>query len=271
MFDFKRFLVTISAHIAHVRFNRPQKANALDEIGWQELRQLFEQLDQMDEVRVVVLSGEGKQFCAGADQSFLMGAFSKLQDESKGHASERLHQLVLELQASVNVIECCRKPVLATIHGACVGGGVDIVTACDMRYVTSDAFFAISEIDLGIVADLGTLQRLPKIIPQGIARELAYTGGRLPAEKALAIGLVNKVYVDKGAMLAGVMEIAAQIAGKSPLAIRGSKQVLNYSRDHSVAEGLAQVAWWNAGMLINQDLTEAFTAKMAKREPDFRG
>jgi len=267
---FERFLVTIKDHIAHVRINRPDKANALDEIGWTELKEIFETLDHTEEARVIVLSGEGERFCAGADQEFLMQGVLKAQDESRGHGSELIYHSVLELQAQVSAAEKCRKPVLAAIHNACVGGAVDIITACDICYATEDAFFTIAEIDLGIVADLGTLQRLPKILPKGVVAELAYTGRRMGAAEAKERGLVNTVYPDKETMLAAVLEIARVIASKSPLAIRGSKMTLNHTRDHTVEEGLRHIAAWNAATIINQDLTEAFTAMMQKREAKFR-
>ncbi|MEM7535080.1 MAG: crotonase/enoyl-CoA hydratase family protein [Chloroflexota bacterium] len=268
--DFQRFLVTIEDHIAHVRINRPEKANALDATAWIELKQVFETLDRTPDVRVIVLSGEGKRFCAGADQSFLTQGVLKANDESTGHAREVLYQDILDLQAQVSAAEKCRKPVLAAIHNACVGGAVDIVTACDMCYATEDAFFAIAEIDLGIVADLGTMQRLPKILPKGVVREMAYTGRRMGAAEAKERGLVNEVYADKEMMMAGVMEIARTIASKSPLAIRGSKITLNHTQDHSIEEGLRHIAGWNAGMLFNHDLMEAFTAMMEKRKANFR-
>ena len=267
---YTRFLVEIEAHIAQVSINRPDKANALDGAGWDELGQIFTALDEDPSVRVVILSGEGKRFCAGADQQFLLQGVMYLNDDSPGHAREQLHRDILRLQGHISAIENCRKPVLAAVHNACVGGAVDIISACDCRYATEDAFFSIAEIDLGIVADLGTLQRLPKVIAPGLARELAYTGRRLSAAEALSTGLVNQLFPDREAMLATVRDIASQIAGKSPLAIRGSKQVLNYSRDHSVAAGLAQVASWNAGMLLSQDLSEAFSALMERRSPTYR-
>ncbi|MEM7130593.1 MAG: crotonase/enoyl-CoA hydratase family protein [Chloroflexota bacterium] len=268
--QYQRFLVTTDERIAHVRFNRPEKANALDAVGWAELKEIFEALDHAHDVRVIVLSGEGKRFCAGADQEFLAGGVLSANDESAGHAREALYYGILKLQDQISAIEACRKPVLAAIHGACVGGAVDIISACDCCYATEDAFIAIAEIDLGIVADLGTLQRLPNILPKGIMRELAYTGRRMAAAEAKERGLFNAVYADKETMTTQVMAIARMIASKSPLAIRGSKQVLNYSQDHSVEEGLRHIATWNAGMLLNHDLNEAFTAMMEKREAKFR-
>jgi len=268
--DFERFLITVDNHIAHVRINRPDKANALDGQGWIELKQLFQTLDQMEEVRVIVFSGEGKAFCAGADLNFLMEGPAKAAGQSPGRAREKLYHDLIEFQSQVSAAEVCRKPVLGAIHGACVGGALDIITAFDMRYATADAFFAIAEIDLGIVADIGTLQRLPKLIPDGIVRELTYTGRRFYAAEAKEMGLINTIYENKDEMMAAVMEIAQTIAEKSPLAIRGAKETLKYTRDHNVAESLRQVATWNAGMLLSDDLTEAMTAYMAKRKPEFK-
>jgi enoyl-CoA hydratase len=160
--------------------------------------------------------------------------------------------------------------VLAAIHGACIGGGVDLICACDMRYCSADAFFSIKEIDIGMTADVGTLQRLPKIIGDGMARELAYTGRKVTGEEAREIGLVNRVFASPDALQAGVMEIAATIAAKSPLSIRGIKEMIVYARDHSVADGLNYIATWNAAMLMSADLKEAMMAGMEKRTPKFR-
>jgi enoyl-CoA hydratase len=178
--------------------------------------------------------------------------------------------MILQLQDSLSCLERARMPVIAAVQGGCVGGGVDMITACDMRYCSEDAFFCIQEINIGIIADVGTLQRLPKIIPSGMARELAYTGRRLPARRAREIGLVNEVYPTQEAMLAGVMEIAREIAGHSPLAVSGSKEMLNYARDHSVEEALNYIATWQAGMFQPDDVREALGAKQDKRKPAFQ-
>lgn len=267
--QYETYLVDIADKIAHVRFNRPDKANSLAQTGWDELEAIFKYLDLCTDVRVIVLSGEGKNFCAGIDLEMFMGLAQDLGLKDEGRKREALRRNVHRLQAPINAIENCSKPVLAAIHRACVGGAVDIITACDMRYCTSDAFFSIEEINIGMVADLGTLQRLPKLIGEGVVRELAYTGRRMLADEAREHQLVNQVYDDKDAMMTGVMQIAKTIASKSPLAIRGTKQVLNYSRDHSVADGLEYIATWNAAMLISNDITEAMTAKMTGRPAEF--
>lgn len=266
---YQTFLLEVSEHIADVRFNRPDKANALDEIGWNELQSIFELLDQRSDVRVVILSGEGKHFCSGIDLQMFAAFQQDLHDGDAGRKREAIRQTVLRLQDTVTAIQKCRKPVLAAVHRACVGGGVDITSACDMRYATEDAFFSIAEIDVGMVADLGTLQRLPKLLGMGIVRELAYTGRRMLAEEALQRSFINQVFPDQETMMEEVRKIAATIASKSPLSIRGTKQVLNHAQDHSIADGLEYIATWNAGMFLSHDLEEAVTAKMMGREPKF--
>ncbi len=261
--------VGIEGGIARVALNRPQKRNALDEAGWRELEQVFHRLNDDPTVRVVVLRGEGKHFCAGIDLALLMSLPQQIADDCQGRSREKLHRLVQALQRPINAIENCRKPVLAAVHNACVGAGVDIITACDMRYATAGAFFAVAEIDMWLVADLGTLQRLPRLVGEGRAREMAYTGRRVTAAEAERMGLVNRVFDTKDEMMAAVLATAETIAAKSPLVIRGTKEVLNFSRDHSVTEGLRHVAVWNAAMLMSNDLMEAFQASLQGRSPEF--
>jgi enoyl-CoA hydratase len=262
--------VKIENFIANVVLNRPEKANAIGKSGWEEIKSTFESLDENDEVRVIILTGgESKHFCAGIDLELLMSVSQDML-KCEGRKREKLRKQVLNLQAPINAIENCSKPVLAAIHGGCIGGGVDIVSACDIRYCTDDAFFTIKEIDMGMVADLGTLQRLPKIIGSGIVREMAYTGRNVMGKEAERIGLVNNSYSTKEEMLEKVTEIAKSIASKSPLSIRGTKHILKHSRDHSVPEGLNYMATYNAAMLISDDLMEAFAAKMGKREAVFK-
>lgn len=265
--NFETLSLSIDSHIAQVQLNRPDKANAMNLPMWGELQTCFEYLSDASEVRVIVLSGAGKHFCSGID----LGMFSSVLDDGAEPArkAEALRQTILRLQANLTAIEKCRKPVLAAIHGSCVGGGIDMVSCCDMRYCSEDAGFSIKEIDVGMTADVGTLQRLPHIIPQGVVRELAYTGRTMKADEAQQSGLVNRCFADRDALMAGVMEIAADIAGKSPLAIRGTKEMLVYTRDHSVADGLNYIATWNAGMLSAADVTAAVSARMENKLAEF--
>ena len=253
--------VSIQGHIATVRLNRPDKANAMNAVMWQDIRRAFDWLDTQPEARVAVLEGEGKHFTAGIDLQMMMGLAPQIEDPCDGRTREGLRRVILDMQDTLTSLERCRKPVLVAIHGACVGGGIDLICAADMRYCSADAYFSIKEIDIGMVADVGTLQRLPKLIGgQGLVRELAYTGRRVEAAEARDIGLVNRVFDSREALQAGVREIAASIASKSPLSIRGTKEQLNYARDHSVADGLNYIATWNAAMLMSEDLSKAMMA-----------
>ena len=268
--QFETLEVSLENHIATVRLNRPDKANAMSATMWQEIRQAFQWVDTTPEARVAVLQAEGKYFTAGIDLQMMMGLGAHVADDCDGRMREKLRRLILDLQDTLTSLERCRKPVLAAIHGGCIGGGIDLITCADMRYASEDAYFTIKEIDIGMVADVGTLQRLPKLIGQGITRELAYTGRIFGAEEAKAIGLVNRVFATRETLYAGVHEIAASIAAKSPLSIRGTKEMLNYARDHSVADSLNYIATWNAAMLQSQDLMGAMAANMAKKVPVFK-
>ncbi|GAB3505160.1 Clp protease/crotonase-like domain-containing protein [Emticicia fontis] len=261
--------LSIENHIAHVILNRPEKANALNQSAWDEIKEIFENLDENPEVRVIVMEGgESNHFCAGIDLSLLMSV-SQTDITCEGRRREKVRKDVFRLQAPINAIENCSKPVLVAVHGGCIGGGIDLICACDMRYCTEDAYFTIKEIDMGMVADLGTLQRLPKLIGDGLVREMAYTGRNVDGKEAEKIGIVNRAFSDKHTMLEEVFKIAAMIASKSPLSIRGTKHILLHTRDHSVADGLNYMATWNAAMLLSNDLQEAFMAKTQKRESNF--
>ena len=263
--------VTLADHIATVTLNRTDKANAMNWAMWQDIRSAMQWVDRTPEARVAIIEGEGRLFTSGIDLSMMMGLQGQIKDDCDGRMREKLRQLILELQDTLTSIERCRKPVIAAIHGGCIGGGVDLISCTDMRYCSADAYFTIKEIDIGMVADVGTLQRLPKLIGnQGIVREMAYTGRRVEAAEAREIGLVNRVFDSREALQAGVREVAAQVAAKSPLSIRGTKEMLNYSRDHSVADGLNHIATWNAAMLMSTDLTAAMMAGMAKQTPQFK-
>lgn len=258
----------VTNNIAHLQLNRPDRANAMNRPMWQELGDAMAWIDSTPEVRVVVLSGNGKHFCAGID----LGMLNELIDDSiscEGRKREALRGQILWLQRQLTAIENCRKPVLAAIHGACVGGAVDMITACDIRYCTAGSAFSIKEIDIGIVADVGTLQRLPRLIGEGLMRELAYTGRNFDGQEATAMGLSNACFADQDALMTHVFSIAATIAGKSPLSIRGSKDVILYSRDHSIEDGLNYVATWNAGMMISEDIKTALRAQKKGETPVF--
>lgn len=259
--------LSLDHHVLEVSLNRPEQANAMNPPMWRELQQAFEWADETAEVRAVILSGQGKHFCAGIDLA--MFADIQFEHDDPCRANEHFFGHVRGLQKNLQALQACRKPVLAAIHGACVGGGIDMTCYADMRYASADAFFCVKEIDIGIVADVGTLQNLPDLIPEGLVRELAFTGRNMAAEEARQAGLVNRVYDDREALLEGVREIARSIAEKTPLATRGTKQVLNYTRDHSVEDGLQYVALWNAAMMSKVDVQEAMAAKLERRKPAF--
>ena len=219
---------------------------------------------------MIVVSSTGKHFCAGMDISvFTDGGLENDDDIETGRARANFRYKVLHLQDTFNAFERARMPVLAAIQGGVVGGAVDMVTAADCRYATENAWFCIEEINIGMTADVGTLQRLPKLIPEGIVREMAYTGERMPASRAKEVGLVNEVYADQPAMLDAVMSIAERIASRSPLAVHGTKEMINYTRDHSVEDSLRYMATWQTGMFQPADLVESFAARMENREPKY--
>jgi enoyl-CoA hydratase/carnithine racemase len=267
--DHERLDVQLAGAVATITLNRPDKANALDLPMWREMAAAMRWLDTTPAARVAILRGAGTRFTAGIDLATLASLRAGIADPCEGRTRENLRRLILELQDAFNAIERCCKPVLAAVHGACIGGGVDLVTACDLRYCSADALFSVREIDLGMTADVGTLQRLPRLIGEGMARELAYTGRNVDGREACELGLVNRCYDTPEALLAGVQEIAAVIAAKSPLAIRGTKAMITYARDHPVADALNHVATWNAAMLLSADLAEAVTAAREKRPPRF--
>lgn len=268
MSEYQAFRVELADNIAHVQINRPEKINAMNAAFWTEVVDIFRWIDDTDAVRVVVLSGAGKHFSSGIDLMLLAGVANEL-GKDVGRNARLLRRKILELQSSFNAVDNCRKPVLAAIQGYCLGGAIDLISACDMRYAAADAQFSIKEIDIGMAADVGTLQRLPRIIGDGMLRELAYTGRTFGAEEALDIGLVNRTFADASGLLDGVMEIAREIAAKSPIAVAGTKEMLSYMRDHRIDDGLEYVATWNAAMLQSNDLRVAIAAHMSKQKPEF--
>ena len=256
--------------IAHVRLSRPGAFNAMNRDFWNELPVIVRDIDDHARARCIVISSTGKHFTAGMDLSVFDGltapeAASAQADHATAMEAFRRH--VHHLQDAFSCLDRARMPVLVAIQGACIGGGVDLVSACDIRYATADAYFCIQEINIGMTADVGTFPRLCKLIPEGWVRELAYTGRRLPAAKAKEIGLVNEVFESHEALLAQVLATAREIAGKSPLAVAGSKVMINHARDHTIADSLDYIATWQTGMLSGAHLAEAFSARQAKREP----
>lgn len=263
------FDCTISNGIAHLVLKRGDALNTMTPAFWRELPAILRKIDDEAAARVVVLSSTGKHFSAGMDLSVFASGLGIPQGAELGRQREAMRRLVLALQDSFNAVEQVRMPVLAAVQGGCIGGAVDMICAADVRYCTEDAYFCIQETNLGMTADVGTLQRLPHLIPQGFVRELAYTGRKLPAKKAHALGLVNEVYPTHAAMLEGVMETAREIASKSPLTIAGCKETITYSRDHSVPDSLNYIAAWQSGMFQQADVVEAMRARAEKREPEF--
>jgi enoyl-CoA hydratase len=250
------FDVDEADHVAHVQLRRPDELNTMIPAFWRELPQIVAEISDRGTARALVLSSSGRHFSAGMDLAVFGG----------GSNLDAVASPSVEADAPAELGRVrARMPVLAAVQGGCIGGAVDMVCAADLRYATADAFFCIQEINIGMTADVGTLQRLPKLIPEGVVREYAYTGRRMPAARAYELGFVNEVFVDHRSMLEGVHEIAAEIAAKSPLAVWGSKEMITYSRDHSVSDGLNYIATWQAGMFHSQDMIEEFTAKAAKR------
>jgi len=263
------FDITIENHIAHLQFNRPQQHNSMNKAFWREFPVALREIDQTGEARVLVISSTGKHFCAGMDLAVFQNPDPKMFGGEPGRRGEFMRRLVLQLQDCFTQMEAIRIPVLSAIQGGCIGGAVDMVCASDSRYCTDDAFFTVKETALGMTADLGTLQRLPQLIAPGLARELAYTSRKLKAEEALSCGFVNQVFDNAEQMLEGVMDIAKQIAANSPLAVAGSKNMLNYARDHSVSDSLQYMATWQSGMFQPNDLMLSMAAQMQKKPGEF--
>lgn len=263
---YRCFDVDITEGIAHVRLSRPDELNTMIREFWSELPEIVTGISDEGSARVVVISSTGRHFSAGMDLSVFTGG-DLHPDAELGRRQARMRSSAKALQWSFTALEKARVPVLAAIQGGCIGGAVDLVTACDLRYASADAFFTVMEINIGMTADVGTLQRLGTIVPEGVARELAFTGRRMSAQRAYEVGLVQEVYAGHEALLAGVLDTAREIAGKSPLAVWGTKVAMNYARDHGVDDALDQIATWQAGMFQQPDMLEAFTAKAEKRDP----
>jgi enoyl-CoA hydratase len=269
------FQVETRDKVAHIQLRRPEAFNTMTRAFWNELPEIVNRINDEASARVIVISSTGKHFCAGMDLSVFTDGQGMATEQGSSKAEPGRSRLgirseAMRLQQTFSCLDEARMPVLMAIQGGCVGGAVDMSTCADMRYATTDAFFVIQEINLAMTADVGTFPRLCHLLPQGVVRELAYSGRRLGARRALELGLVNELFDTQEQMLAHVMELAAEIATKSPLAVHGSKVMINYARDHSIRDGLDYVATWQAGMFNpTVDMFESFRAKQEKRMPVF--
>jgi enoyl-CoA hydratase len=257
------FTLTQQDHVAHLVLNRPEAMNTMQPAFWRELDEVLAQLHREGRSRALVISSTGKHFSAGMALETFGGAIAM--DDRTAEGRSAMFDLLTDMQSTFTRLETLRMPVIAAIQGGCIGGAVDMVTACCIRYATADAFFCIQEINIGMVADVGTLQRLPKLIPLGVVKELAYTGRRLPAARALGYGLVNEVFDSQESMLAAALQCAREIAAKPPVAIWGTKQVIHYARDHPVEDALRQMGWVQGAIWSNSHVREAVTAMKQKR------
>lgn len=249
MQDYKFLDASFHANVASVVLNRPEKANALQADLWFSLKSFFEWVKEVPDVHVVVISSHGKHFCAGIDLHFLRDAQKTLSENEGEMRKSKIEAFILELQSTFNAIERCGKPVIAAIHGQCIGAGVDLIAACDIRYASLDARFSIKEVELGIVSDTGSLQRLPHLMGLGVLSELAYTGREFSAEEALAFGMLNQCFSDEEALLEAANQTAQMIANKNTTTIQGIKEALLYARENRVKDSLLQVASVNAKIL----------------------
>ena len=269
--DWTCFNVTIEDGVAHIQLKRPEAMNSMIREFWNELPQIVRDIDDNARARAIVISSTGKHFSAGMDLAVFGGGGStsagQVQDRAINAEQQRRH--ILWLQECFSCLDEARVPVIAAIQGGCIGGAVDMTSACDIRYASADAFFCIQEINIGMTADVGTFPRLCKIIPEGWVREMAYTGRRMPAEKARQIGWVNEVLATPEECVAHALATAREIAAKSPLAVTGSKVMINYARDHTIRDGLDYIAVWQTGMFSGPHMGEAFKARAEKREAQF--
>jgi enoyl-CoA hydratase len=261
------FSLTTENHIAHLVLNKPDAMNTMHPTFWRELDQVLTDLHQHGQARALVISSTGKHFSAGMALETFAGAITMDDQSPEGRAA--IFDMLADMQATFTKLETLRIPVIAAIQGGCIGGAVDMVSACCIRYATPQTFFCIQEINIGMVADVGTLQRLPKLIPLAVVKELAYTGRRLDAQRALQYGLVNAIFDTEAAMLEAALQCAAEIASKPPIAIWGTKQAIHYARDHSVDDALKQMGWLQGAIWSNRHVMEAVMAMKTKRAGEF--
>ena len=262
------FEVERDGKVAHVKLSRPEALNTMTPAFWRELPAVITELSDAGDVRAVVLSSTGKHFCAGMDLSvFTSAGISPSGEAGRANATRRL--LVKALQRSFDAIEAARMPVVAAVQGGCIGGALSLVTACDLRYASADAFFVLQETNIGMTADVGALQRLPHIVGDGVVRELAFTGRRMPADRAREVGLVTEVFDTHSELVSAALDTAHEIARHSPLVLWGVKEALNHARDHSVAESLEFISLWQTGMLQTADMAAALMARSARTDPTY--
>lgn len=272
MTEFEYYQVEKKPPVAWVYLNRPEKKNAMNPPAWKEAPDVFKALDNDPDIRVIIVSGKGEGFCAGIDLMSMVGELPELMEPSqKGGVKSKLIQKIYPLQETMTCIEKCRKPVIAAVHGPCIGAGLDMITACDIRLGSADAIFSLREAAVGFVADVGVLQRLPHIVGQGITRELAFTAKNISAERAKQILLLNDVYENYDELMKGAEDMAMEIAQCSPLAVEASKDVLNYGIGKTIDDGLKYVASISTNIIPSDDLFEAVTAFTEKRKPKFTG
>ena len=261
------FALTTSNHVAHLVLNKPEAMNTMHPTFWRELEAVLTHLHHDGSARALVISSTGKHFSAGMALETFAGAIQMDDQSPEGRAA--IFDMLGDMQATFTKLETLRMPVIAAIQGGCIGGAVDMVTACCIRYATPQSFFCIQEINIGMVADVGTLQRLPKLIPLAVVKEMAYTGRRLGADRALQYGLVNAIFDTEEAMLAAALQCAAEIASKPPVAIWGTKQAIHYARDHSVDDSLKQMGWLQGAIWSNRHVMESVKAMKTKGAGDF--
>lgn len=270
--SYKVFEIEKKDHVAWVFMNRPDKLNACGPDFWREIIDVMREMDTDDDVRAVILAGRGKAFTTGIDLVGMVSEVPALTDPNvQGNKRFKFVKDILRLQESITCLDRCRKPIIAAIHGWCIGAGVDLITACDIRLASSDAQFSVREARIAIVADVGTLQRLPRIVGEGHAKELTYTAKDITAARAKEIGLVNDVFADKEALYAAAGQMAQEISDSSPLAVMAAKEVIHYCRDKTVADGLDYVANRSANILPSADFYEAIAAFSERRKPKFTG
>ncbi|PID77727.1 MAG: enoyl-CoA hydratase [Deltaproteobacteria bacterium] len=266
------YLVEKKGPVAYVFLNRPDKKNAMNPPAWADSPAIFEELDKDPEIKVIIVSGKGPCFSAGIDLVGMVSALPEvLEDKQLGAVKWKLIPKIKEMQETMTCMEKCKKPVIAAIHGYCIGAGLDMATACDIRICSKDATFCLKEAAVAFVADVGVLQRLPLIVGQGVTRELAFTAKTIDAKRALQINLVSEICEDYEDLMKKAEEMALEICANSPIAVEASKDVLNYGVGKSVQDGLNYVSSISANIVPSNDLYEAFTAFSEKRKPNYTG